>query len=107
MENVSAQTAPYAERSYGDIPIAGLLGYDFIAGAVIHVDYYHGTVEAIAPAAFTPPAGAKRDAAAFEGDDYDGLIGQDVLRNFDVYFDYAQTTIYLVPNQRYMQRWGS
>lgn len=206
MENVSAQTAPYAERSYGDVPIAGLLGYDFIAGAVIHVDYYRGTVEAIAPTAFTPPAGAialpirlddgvpvievrigaaaahnfvvdtgadrsmifsnfadahpadvsdqglgdeitaslpfvdriygvggkiqvrpvqvaslgfgsirlpdwlfyvSRDAAAFEGDDYDGLIGQDVLRNFDVYFDYAQTTIYLVPNQRYMQRWGS
>lgn len=205
MENVSAETAPYAEWSYGEVPVAGLLGYDFIAGAVIHVDYYHGSVEAIAPSSFTPPAGAvalpirlddgvpviqatvgtasgekfivdtgadrsmifsafaaahpsdvsgeslgdqiaatlpfvekiygvggkvqvrqakvsalgigsirlpdwpitvSQDAPSFEGDDYDGLIGQDVLRNFDVYFDYARTKMYLVPNERYRQRWG-
>lgn len=206
MENVSAETAPYSEWSYGGVPIAGLLGYDFIAGAVIHVDYFNGTVQAIAPASFTAPAGAialpirlddgvpvieatigstkarnfivdtgadrsmifsgfadahssdlndnepgdditaalpfmddiygvggkvkvKRarassltlgtvrmpdwlfyissDAPSFEGDDYDGLIGQDVLRNFDVYFDYSRTMLYLVPNQRYRERWGS
>lgn len=206
MTHVSAETAPYAEWSYGDTPIAGLLGYDFIAGSVIHVDYYHGTVEAIAPASFTPPAGAvvlpirlddgvpiieatigsargknfivdtgadrsmlfsafasahpadvvdqglgqemtdslpfvshiygvggtvqvhpvqvpslqlgtvrlpdwlfdvSQDAPSFEGDDYDGLIGQDVLRNFDLYLDYAQSKLYLLPNERYRQRWGS
>lgn len=206
MQNVSAETAPYEEWSYGQIPIAGLMGYDFIAGAVIHVDYVNQTVEAIAPAAFEPPAGAialpirlddgvpvidavvgnarghhfivdtgadrsmifsgfakahpsdvadqglgqemteslpfvdkisgvggkvqvhpvqvssltigsihlpewlfdvSQDAPAFETDDYDGLIGQDVLRNFDLYLDYAHTTLYLVPNERYRQRWGS
>jgi hypothetical protein len=205
MENVSAETAPYAEWTYGDVPLAGLLGYDFIAGAVMHVDYLNGTVEAIAPASFAAPAGAialpirlddgvpvieatigstraknfvvdtgadrsmifssfadahptavsdqglgeemtaslpfidkimgvggkvqvrpvqvsslilgsitlpnwlfyvSQNAASFEGDDYDGLIGQDVLRNFDVYFDYPHTMLYLVPNERYKQRWG-
>lgn len=205
MKHVSAETSPYVSFGYGDEPVAGLLGYDFIAGAVMHVDYYHGTLEAIAPASFTPPAGAivlpirlddgvpviqctigsapgkyfivdtgadrsmifsafaqahpqdvsdqgsgeeestalpfmdkiygvggkvavrevqvsslslgtvrlpdwlfdvSQDAPSFEGDDYDGLIGQDVLRNFDVYFDYGRMKMYLLPNERYRQRWG-
>ena len=38
---------------------------------------------------------------------YDGLIGRDVLRNFDVYFDYGRTMMYLVPNERYRQGWGA
>lgn len=206
MQNVAARTAPYAELTYDETPVAGLLGYDFIAGCVLHVDYYDGTVEAIAPSSFSPPASAialpirlddgvpivsvqigsatashfivdtgadrsmifsafaqahpkdvadqglgqeladsfpfmvdirgvggkvhvrqvqvaalgigsirlpdwlfdvSQDAPSFEGEDYDGLIGQDVLRNFDVYFDYARAMMYLVPNERYRQRWGS
>ena len=205
MQNVAAETSPYSEIMYDGSPVAGLMGYDFIAGAVMHIDYYNGTVEAINPASFTPPAGAvalpvrlddgvpvidarvgtalgrhfivdtgadrsmifsgfalahpqdvadqglgetmtasypfisqiygvggkvqvrpiqvpslglgsillpkwlfdvSKDAPAFEGDDYDGLIGQDVLRNFDVYFDYSRSIMYLVPNDRYKQRWG-
>lgn len=47
-----------------------------------------------------------RDAPSFEGEDYDGLIGQDVLRNFDLYLDYPGMKIYLVPNDRYHARWG-
>ena len=43
---------------------------------------------------------------AFNQEDYDGLIGQDALRNFDVYFDYRHYKVYLVPNQRYRDRWG-
>jgi hypothetical protein len=46
------------------------------------------------------------NAPSFEAEDYDGLIGQDVLRNFDVYFDYSRSMMYLVPNDRYRQRWG-
>lgn len=205
MQNVSAETSPYVAATYDGAPVAGLMGYDFIAGAVMHIDYVGGTVEAIAPASFKAPAGAigipirlddgvpvidakvgsatghhfivdtgadrsmifsgfakahpqdvadqglgdsmtaaypyisqiygvggtvevrpvqvpsltvgsitlpkwlfdvSQNAPSFEGDDYDGLIGQDVLRNFDVYFDYAHTTMYLVPNDRYKQRWG-
>jgi len=205
MTNASAETAPYSEWTSSGTPIAGLMGYDFIAGSVIHVDYEHGTVQAIAPGSFTPPAGAvalpirlddgvpviaamignaagtnflvdtgadrsmifstfarahpgdvsdqglgeeitdslpfvhhidgvggkvevrpvqvsalqigstrlpnwlfdvSQDAPSFEGDDYDGIIGQDVLRNFDVYFDYQRSMLYLVPNDRYRQRWG-
>jgi hypothetical protein len=49
---------------------------------------------------------ATYDAASFEGEDYDGLIGQDVLRYFDVYLDYPHNRIYLVPNSRYTDRFG-
>jgi len=45
-------------------------------------------------------------AQAFNQEDYDGLIGQDVLRNFDLYLDYHHSKIYLVPNERYRTRWG-
>ena len=38
--------------------IAGLLGFDFFADAVVHVDFDHGIANAIAPAAFKPPADA-------------------------------------------------
>jgi hypothetical protein len=205
MRNVAAMTAPYVEETYDGTPVAGLMGYDFIAGSVLHIDYLNGKVEAIAPSAFTPPAGAvalpirlddgvpvvearigkttgdafivdtgadrsmifsgfadahpadvvdqglgqaitasfpfidnilgvggkvevrpvqvsslgigsitlpdwlfdvSRNAPSFEAEDYDGLIGQDVLRNFDVYFDYSRSIMYLVPNDRFHQRWG-
>ncbi len=205
MQNVAAEVAPYNGDTYDGSPVAGLIGYDFIAGSVVHIDYVKGVVDAVARATFTPPAGAialpirlddgvpiidarigkamghnfivdtgadrsmifsafadahphdvadqglgqtmtasfpfisnilgvggkvevrpvqvpslgigsivlpdwlfqvSRDAPSFEGEDYDGLIGQDVLRNFDVYFDYSRCMMYLLPNDRYHQRWG-
>ena len=47
-----------------------------------------------------------QNAASFELEDYDGLIGQDFLRNFDVYLDYPHDKVYLVPNDRFRKRWG-
>lgn len=35
--------------------IAGLLGFDFFADCVVHVDFEHAVADAIAPAAFKPP----------------------------------------------------
>jgi hypothetical protein len=35
--------------------IAGLLGFDFFADCVVHLDFEHGVADAIAPAAFKPP----------------------------------------------------
>jgi hypothetical protein len=206
MQNVAIQTAPFHWYASDGTPIAGLMGYDFIDSTVVHVDYVHGTVEAIDPGVFVPPAGAialpirlddqvpviaakiggasgqkfvfdtgadrsllfmefaaahpadtvdqgmgeammesfpfvqqsggvggeiaispvqvdglglstlhfprwlffvTQKPKAFNQEDYDGLIGQDVLRNFDLYFDYHHGTIYLVPNERYRTRWGS
>ena len=49
---------------------------------------------------------ATENAASFEFEDIDGLIGQDVLRYFDVYLDYPQQRIYFVPNQRYRDRFS-
>ena len=206
MQNVAIETAPFHWYASDGTPIAGLMGYDLIASCVIHVDYLNGTVEAIDPGSFTPPAGAlalpirlddqvpvitarigatsaqkfildtgadrsllfsefvaahpadtvdqgmgeaiedsfpfvesssgvggdieirplevngfglasvsfprwlffaTQDPNSFNQEDYDGLIGQDVLRNFDLYFDYRNAKIYLVPNDRYRTRWGS
>lgn len=205
MTGAVAETAPFEMWADEKTPVAGLLGFDFLSGCVLHVDYADGTVEAIDAKTFVPPPGAatipialddrvpavsaivggasgsafvvdtgadrsllfepfvaahpketadrglgdeERDAfpftlrlsgvggtmsyrllqvapfsfagftfpqwlfgapddpAAFDVEDYDGLIGQDVLRNFDVYFDYPQLRIYIVPNARYTQRWG-
>lgn len=205
MQNIAATTAPYVDETYDGAPVAGLIGYDFIAGAVMHIDYYNSTVEAINAASFTPPAGAvalpirlddgvpvvtakigaatgedfivdtgadtsaifsafaqahpsdvsdqglgqtmtesypfinhiygvggkvevrpvqvasvtigsiklpkwlfdvSSNAPTFEDEDYDGLIGQDILRNFDVYFDYSRSMMYLVPNDRFKQRYA-
>jgi hypothetical protein len=43
-------------------------------------------------------------AAAFEGDDHDGLIGYKFLRLFDVYFDYAHNRVIFVPNDELKRR---
>ncbi len=204
LTNVVVDSAPFTTWAAGK-PVAGLMGFDFIDGAVLHIDYLHGTLDAYDPKTFTPPTGAMalpialdddvplitagiakaighlfildtgadrsalfsqfiashpsdvtdlglgdqmiasfpfvtdlngvggtvkyrplqvgpfsfagyvfpkwlfsgtHDAPAFEGDDFDGLIGQDVLRNFDVYLDYAHEKVWLVPNERYTSRWG-
>jgi len=206
LENVAVYTAPFHQWADESTPVAGLLGYDFIANCVLHVDYLHGEADVLSPSSFQPPAnafavpirledrvpaidvkisattsdrfildtGADRsalfsafvtahpnaaadqglgeqfieaypflsgvsgvggeisvthtqvpslsigpvtfprwlfsvvhDAPAFEGEDYDGLIGQDVLRNFDIYLDYQRSKIYFVPNDRYRERWGT
>lgn len=204
MENVHATALPFLQWTSTGKPIAGLLGFDFIADVVWHVDYAHGTLQALDPATFAAPPGASafpvtfddevpsltatisgvtadalivdtgadrctlfsgfvgahaaaisdaglglemqaaspfvddflgvggtvdyrplqagpfvfgrwtfprwlfyvtQDAPAFEFEDYDGLIGQDFLRNFDLYLDYPHAKIYLVPNDRFRQRW--
>jgi hypothetical protein len=207
LHDVIVETAPFVNWQDAKTPIAGLLGFDFIAGCVLKVDYAAGTVEALAPDGFAPPAnassipivlddrvpmlaaniggvsgehfildtGADRsmlfadfvaahpkettdqglgaamttsspfvshlsgvggeiqarpvqieslglgtiafprwlflattgETRTFEGDDIDGLIGQDVLRNFVLYLDYRRAKVYLVPNERFKQRYSS
>ena len=203
--DVHARSLPFTQWTDAGKPIAGLLGFDVLREAVWHLDYQHGTLEALAPASFTPPAqahtlvatfdddvptvniaikglsgsafvldtGADRsaifsryaeahasqlrdrglgeamsdafpfindfsgvggsvayhpleagpvqfagwsfptwlfavtqNAPSFELEDYDGLVGQDFLRNFDVYLDYQHSRVYLVPNDRFRNRWS-
>jgi predicted aspartyl protease len=58
MRDVVLRTAPLGEEERSE-HISGLLGFDFIASAVLRVDYEHGTLDAYENATFTPPAGAK------------------------------------------------
>ena len=48
-----------------------------------------------------------QDASKFELDDYDGILGQDLLRYYDLYLDYPHSRILLVPNSRYTDRFGN
>jgi len=54
LRDAVASALPFAYEAKDHTAIAGLLGYDFLAGAVVHVDYRHQRVYAISPAAFDP-----------------------------------------------------
>jgi predicted aspartyl protease len=199
MSDVVVEALPFAFQNDYSTRIVGLLGYDFIAGCVVKIDYVHGTVDALPSDKFQPPAegftvdaimddqvpmiwskfndavgqrfildtgaddivvfsgfakkypaavedhspkqilsrlfnlvqasgvGGKLnlrpviiaklqvgkvsfpdylafvmsgDQPAFEGEDLDGLIGASALRMFDVYLDYANSRVVLIPNSR-------
>ena len=197
MKDIVVDALPFAEENDWQTRLVGLLGFDFIAGCVVKIDYEHGTVDAIRSESFQLPANgivldavlddevpmvwlkvndavgerfildtgaddvvffsgfaAKHPAAvddhspkkilsrlfpvvqgsgvggrlslrpvmiaemqfgnvrfkdylafvmsgqqpAFEGEDLDGLIGVPALRAFDVYLDYGNSRVILVPN---------
>jgi hypothetical protein len=63
-----ATAAPFRSDQDRDTTIVGLLGYDFIAGFVLRIDYEHQTVDAIRSSAFTiPPNAQVLDAALDDG----------------------------------------
>ena len=200
MNDVVVEVMPFAFEHDRSTRVVGLLGYDFIAGGVVKIDYEHGTVDVMPAETFQPPAkgitidailddqvpviwskfndsvgerfildtgadevvvfsgfakmhpaavedhsirkvvskalfnvfqmegiggelnvrpviianlqvGTVRypdtlafvmsgDQPAFEHEDMDGLIGASALRMFDVYLDYANSRVVLVPNGR-------
>lgn len=59
MRSVVSRVLSIPFRADDHTHIAGLIGFDFFADAVVHVDFEHGVVEAIAPASFHPPADAQ------------------------------------------------
>ncbi|MEA2718777.1 MAG: hypothetical protein QOJ39_641 [Candidatus Eremiobacteraeota bacterium] len=197
MNDLMVQAVPFSYQNDSRTRVVGLLGFDFIAGCVVKIDYEHGTVDALDATSFVPPAdamvldavlddqvpvvgmmvnkalgehfifdtgaddvvlfsgfakkhpeavddhsphknisrsfnliqadgvGGKLDMrpvmlaemqlanvhypdylamvmlgnqAAFEGEDQDGLVGASLIRAFDVYLDYANSRVVLVPN---------
>jgi len=181
MHNIVTRVVPVPFHADDHTRIAGLLGFDFFADAVVHIDHEHNQVDVHQPATFHPPAdvtavplalddkqpaihakvgtvvarviidtGANRtvlqsafadradissDKAAivakFRGvggigtattvrvksfefagttlteplidissselgvEDIDGVLGTDILHDYDVYFDYRANTVYL------------
>ena len=57
LDDIDVSALPFHYQQDPDTKVVGLLGYDFLAGAVVKVDYYDGTVEAFDPASFVPPSG--------------------------------------------------
>ena len=60
LHNLAASSLPFDFKPRPGIRALGLLGFDLFADAVVHLDYQHQRVEAIARRAFHP--GALRDA---------------------------------------------
>ncbi|HEX3466577.1 MAG TPA: aspartyl protease family protein [Candidatus Elarobacter sp.] len=58
MRNVVSRVVTVPFRVDDRTHVAGLLGFDFFADAVVHVDLQHNLAEAIAPDRFRPPADA-------------------------------------------------
>ena len=58
MHDVVMNTVPIDNNETVDTRVVGVLGFDFIAHAVFRIDYEHGTVDAIQPSSFQPPAAA-------------------------------------------------
>jgi predicted aspartyl protease len=58
MHDVVMRTAPILELERRDVKVVGLLGFDFIAGAVLRIDYERGRLDAYEPASFQAPGGA-------------------------------------------------
>jgi predicted aspartyl protease len=56
MHNVVAHVVSIPFRADDQTRVSGLLGFDFFAEIVVHIDAGHGIVEAMHPAAFRAPA---------------------------------------------------
>ncbi|GAC1402386.1 MAG: hypothetical protein NVSMB64_02170 [Candidatus Velthaea sp.] len=58
LRNVVARVVPVPFRADDRTRIAGLLGFDFFADTVVHIDHERNVVDAHLPATFKPPAEA-------------------------------------------------
>jgi hypothetical protein len=63
MRDVVVDTLPISVELDDNVKAVGLLGFDFLDGAAVTVNYDNGTVDATAPDAFAPPPNATRIAA--------------------------------------------
>jgi len=71
MHNTYVDCLPFNQRLDFATNVVGLLGFDFIANAVVSIDYEHGIVTASSPDSFAPPtAGIELGATLDDGVPY-------------------------------------
>jgi hypothetical protein len=58
MRDVVMHTLPYSAPETKTVRVVGLLGYDFLAGTSLRIDYADGTIDALRPGALVAPPGA-------------------------------------------------
>ena len=66
LHDVAVETMPFSYDVNSSTKALGLLGFDFLDAAAVTIDYAKGTVDATAPSAFVPEAGATEIPARFE-----------------------------------------
>jgi hypothetical protein len=107
---VAAHPADVADQGLGEQFTESYPFFDTMLGVGGEIKVTHTQVPSLTIGSATFPRwlfSVVHDNPAFESEDYDGIIGQDVLRNFDVWLDYQHLRIYMLPNDRYRARWGS
>jgi len=58
MHDVVMHTLPYSAPEMKSVRVVGLLGYDFLAGTSLRIDYAAGTIDAVRPGTLVAPPGA-------------------------------------------------
>ncbi len=58
MHDVVMHTLPYSAPEMKSVRVVGLLGYDFLAGTSLRIDYAAGTIDAERPGTLVAPPGA-------------------------------------------------
>lgn len=66
MSNVAVDVFPFKDKTSSGDAIVGLIGFDFIAGLELQVDYGHKTVTALLPGMYQPPSDAYVIPAALD-----------------------------------------
>ena len=56
MRDVVVSASPFRYHPETTTRVVGVIGFDFFAGAVVHIDYPHGIAEAMVPASFQVPS---------------------------------------------------
>lgn len=87
--------SPFLGTSYG---VGGAVKYRSVEAGPLSVGSWHFAAW---------PFSLVEDPRAFDLEDYEGILGQDFLRYYDIYFDYAHSRIWLAPNSRYQERFGT
>jgi len=66
MRNVAVDVFPFKDKATNGDKIVGLIGFDFIAGSELRVDYREKTVTAFVPGQYSPPPDAYVIPAALD-----------------------------------------
>jgi len=98
MRNVAVDVFPFKDKTSSGDSIVGLIGFDFIAGLELRVDYGHKTVTALVPGMYTPPSDAFVVPAAL--DDQVPVISVQVGQSIGEHFilDTGATNGFLFPD---------
>jgi hypothetical protein len=67
MDDVAVDALPFTQQNDATTKVVGLLGFDFLAGGIMKIDYQNGTVDAMPYDTKIPPDAMEVDATLDDG----------------------------------------